>query len=62
VIFILKGIILPVFRFYCVGLLLGRHIDELPQHIPKSTISQLKSIMGLKTSEEIDKWHAFCAA
>ncbi|KAK7024854.1 hypothetical protein R3P38DRAFT_3193769 [Favolaschia claudopus] len=34
-----------------------RHIDELPDHIPQSTIKRLKSIMGLKTQAEIDEWH-----
>ncbi|KAJ7440049.1 hypothetical protein FB451DRAFT_1191835 [Mycena latifolia] len=36
------------------------HIDELPVHIPKSTIARLKSIMGLSTQTEIDEWHEFC--
>lgn len=38
----------------------NRHVDELPQHIPKATIARLKSIMGLNKQEEIDEWHAFC--
>ncbi|KAJ7153860.1 hypothetical protein C8R43DRAFT_1126536 [Mycena crocata] len=33
-----------------------RHIDELPQHIPQSTIARIKSIMGLSTQEEIFAW------
>ncbi|KAK7033366.1 hypothetical protein R3P38DRAFT_3313383 [Favolaschia claudopus] len=33
-----------------------RHIDELPDHIPKSVIQKLKSIMGLSTRAEIDEW------
>ncbi|KAJ7177478.1 hypothetical protein C8R43DRAFT_1118467 [Mycena crocata] len=33
-----------------------RHIDELPQHIPQSTIARLKSIMGLSNQEELDNW------
>ncbi|KAJ7237946.1 hypothetical protein C8J57DRAFT_1566399 [Mycena rebaudengoi] len=39
-----------------------RHIDELPQHIPKPVIVRLKSVMGLDTQEEIDEWHEFCGA
>ncbi|KAJ6557117.1 hypothetical protein B0H10DRAFT_2201447 [Mycena sp. CBHHK59/15] len=38
------------------------HIEELPQNIPKYVIAHLKSILGLKTKEEIDNWHAFCAS
>ncbi|KAJ6565037.1 hypothetical protein DFH09DRAFT_1082148 [Mycena vulgaris] len=40
----------------------GWHIDKLPQHIPKPVIMGLKSIMGLKTQQEIDEWHEFCSA
>ncbi|KAJ6565029.1 hypothetical protein DFH09DRAFT_1082140 [Mycena vulgaris] len=39
----------------------GWHIDKLPQHIPKPVIVELKSIMGLKTQQEIDEWHEFCS-
>ncbi|KAJ6608408.1 hypothetical protein B0H10DRAFT_2194424 [Mycena sp. CBHHK59/15] len=39
-----------------------RHIEELPQNIPKYVIAHLKSILGLKTKEEIDNWHTFCAS
>ncbi|KAJ6587236.1 hypothetical protein B0H10DRAFT_1831941 [Mycena sp. CBHHK59/15] len=38
------------------------HIEELPQNIPKYVIAHLKSILGLKTKEEIDNWHTFCAS
>ncbi|KAJ7931025.1 hypothetical protein B0H13DRAFT_2263941 [Mycena leptocephala] len=38
----------------------GRHIDELPQVIPKSVIAQLKSIMAIDTQPEIDKWREAC--
>ncbi|KAJ7824717.1 hypothetical protein B0H14DRAFT_2596999 [Mycena olivaceomarginata] len=39
-----------------------RHIEELPQNIPKYVVARLKSILGLKTQEEIDNWHAFCTS
>ncbi|KAJ6596085.1 hypothetical protein B0H10DRAFT_1828568, partial [Mycena sp. CBHHK59/15] len=39
-----------------------QHIEELPQNIPKYVIAHLKSILGLKTKEEIDNWHTFCAS
>ncbi|KAJ7259323.1 hypothetical protein C8J57DRAFT_1233688 [Mycena rebaudengoi] len=42
--------------------LLSKHIDELPQHIPKPVIVRLKLVMGLDTQEEIDEWHEFCGA
>ncbi|KAJ7936884.1 hypothetical protein B0H13DRAFT_2430847 [Mycena leptocephala] len=37
-----------------------RHIDELPQDVPKSVIAQLKSIMAIETQSEIDKWRESC--
>ncbi|KAJ7902279.1 hypothetical protein B0H13DRAFT_1882657 [Mycena leptocephala] len=37
-----------------------RHIDELPQDVPKSVIAQLKSIMVIETQSEIDKWRESC--
>ncbi|KAJ7652738.1 hypothetical protein DFH06DRAFT_1418342 [Mycena polygramma] len=39
-----------------------KHIEDLPDDIPRPVITRLKSIMGLATQEEIDAWHAFCAA
>ncbi|KAJ7737198.1 hypothetical protein B0H14DRAFT_2638802 [Mycena olivaceomarginata] len=46
----------------CRIVMLDGHIDELPQHIPKPVIVRLKSIMGLKTQQEIDEWHEFFRA
>ncbi|KAJ7826965.1 hypothetical protein B0H13DRAFT_2440016 [Mycena leptocephala] len=37
-----------------------RHIDELPQDVPKSVIAQLKSIMAIETQSEIDRWRESC--
>ncbi|KAJ6629794.1 hypothetical protein B0H10DRAFT_2184143 [Mycena sp. CBHHK59/15] len=39
-----------------------RHIDELPNEIPRPVIARLKSIMGLDSQESIDEWHAFVAS
>ncbi|KAJ6603071.1 hypothetical protein B0H10DRAFT_1957908 [Mycena sp. CBHHK59/15] len=39
-----------------------QHIEELPQNIPKYVIAHLKSILGLKTKEEIYNWHTFYAS
>ncbi|KAJ6602116.1 hypothetical protein B0H10DRAFT_1823469, partial [Mycena sp. CBHHK59/15] len=35
---------------------------SLPEHIPRTVIARLKSILGLKTQKEINEWHEFCAA
>ncbi|KAJ7189957.1 hypothetical protein GGX14DRAFT_607445 [Mycena pura] len=37
-----------------------RNIDKLPKTIPVDVIRTLKSITGLKSQVEIDKWVAFC--
>ncbi|KAJ6618479.1 hypothetical protein B0H10DRAFT_1947502 [Mycena sp. CBHHK59/15] len=39
-----------------------QHIEELPQNIPKYVIAHLKSILGLKTKEEIYNWHTLYAS
>ncbi|KAJ7268270.1 hypothetical protein C8J57DRAFT_1227989 [Mycena rebaudengoi] len=47
---------------YCIktcGIHFERHIDEFPITISKEVIVRLKSIMGLKSQEEIDAWHTF---
>ncbi|KAJ6496154.1 hypothetical protein C8R45DRAFT_1094409 [Mycena sanguinolenta] len=38
------------------------HIEELSSEIPQIVIDRLKSIMGLKTPEQISDWHQFVAA
>ncbi|KAJ7129118.1 hypothetical protein C8R46DRAFT_1202508 [Mycena filopes] len=39
-----------------------RHIDELPNDISTAVIHQLKSILWLKSQDEIDEWHRCVAA
>ncbi|CAK5283218.1 unnamed protein product, partial [Mycena citricolor] len=39
-----------------------RHINELPKSIPVSVIGRVKSIMTLKTPEDIVHWHSDMAA
>jgi hypothetical protein len=53
-----------IFRYatYVTAFVSLSHIEELPMHIPRADIQRLKSILGLDSQEDIDAWHAFCAA
>ncbi|KAF7295712.1 hypothetical protein MIND_01111600 [Mycena indigotica] len=54
-----KELVLHIFKGSPTSNTYFRHIDKMPESVPRSVKARLRSFPGLATRQEIDGWHEF---